>query len=89
MVLKPLHLMSEPSSSDIGLTVTVSEASQPHHAFGEHKRQECGLTGRPRTIQYKPAVLTNWMTPLLWSMISRAAIVTGPKMSPTDIVRQL
>ena len=29
------------------------------------------------------------MTPLLWSMISRAAIVTGPKMSPTDIVREL
>ena len=29
------------------------------------------------------------MTPLLWSMISRAAVVTGPKMSPTEIVREL
>ncbi len=29
------------------------------------------------------------MTPLLWSIISRAAIVTGPKMSPTEIVKEL
>lgn len=29
------------------------------------------------------------MTPLLWSMIARAAIVVGPQMSPTAIVKEL
>ena len=29
------------------------------------------------------------MTPLLWSMISRAAHVAGPTMSPSDICKEL
>lgn len=29
------------------------------------------------------------MTPLLWSIISRAAIVVSPKMSPVAIVKEL
>jgi hypothetical protein len=83
--VQPFQLISEPSSS----TSIAPDASRPKRVLKDEKRQEQRIAGRPRTVPYKLSVLTNWMVPLLWSMISRAAIVVGPKMSSTAIVKEL
>lgn len=41
-----------------------------------------------RVKEYQEAKLTNWMTPLLWSIISRAALRAGPGMRPAEIVKE-
>ncbi len=51
--------------------LNVAEASRPKRILGEHERQQRGTVGRPRTVDYKKAVLTNWMNPLLWTHIAR------------------
>lgn len=70
-------------------SLNVAEASRPKRTLEEHERQQRGTSGRPRTVDYKKAVLTNWTSPLLWTHIARAAVRNAPKMSPTDICRDL
>ncbi|PPR03038.1 hypothetical protein CVT26_004573 [Gymnopilus dilepis] len=82
---KSLHLVSESASQ----AVNVAEVSRPNRAFKEDIRQERGKVGRPRLHQYKAAILTNWMTPLVWSIINRVAEQCKPAMSPAEIVREL
>ena len=83
--VQSLFLISEPQASGI----SVPEVSRPNRVFKEELRQARGPAGRPHEVAYHPSVLTNWMTPLLWSMISRAATVVGPKMSSSDICKEL
>ena len=63
--------------------------SRPHRAFNEQLRQDRPKVGRPRINEYQGAVLTNWMSPLLWTTIDRVAISLGPEMSPAEITREL
>lgn len=82
--IKSLHLISEPASS-----IEVAEASRPKRQFVEDLRQGRTDVGRPRVKVYKAAVLTNWMTPLLWSIIERTAKRLGPRMGASEIAREL
>jgi hypothetical protein len=78
-------LLSQPPSSSLN----VAEASRPKRSLREQERQQRGKVGRPRTTVYKEALQTNWMSPLLWTHIERAAKRCSPKMSPTEICREL
>lgn len=80
----PLSLIVPPPG-----TLNVAEASRPLREATEHERQQRGLVGRPRVKEYKPAVLVNWMAPLLWEQIEKFARKNMPGMSPSDIVRDL
>jgi hypothetical protein len=83
MLLKPVMLISEPSSSS-----NLAEATRPNRTFKELRRRERTEVGRPRVIEYKEATLTNWMSPLIWSVIDRVS-KHHPKMRPAEIVHEL
>jgi hypothetical protein len=76
-------LPDEPSS------LNVAEASRPNWTCKEDLCQKWGKVGQPREKEYKPAVLTNWMSPLLWHQINHTANCTKPQMQPTEIVKEL
>ncbi|KAF8196183.1 hypothetical protein BJ912DRAFT_1056612 [Pholiota molesta] len=78
-------LLSDPPPSSLN----VAEASRPKRSLHEQERQQRGKVGRPRVSIYKPASQTNWMSPLLWIHIDRAATRCLPKMSPAEICREL
>jgi hypothetical protein len=78
-----LELDSNSSSS-----FSLAEATRPNRAFKEIKRQERTDVGRPRVKEYKDAVLTNWMSPVVWSIIDRVSKY-HPKMKPTEMVKDL
>ncbi|KAF5384182.1 hypothetical protein D9615_003148 [Tricholomella constricta] len=86
-LVKMANLVS--SSSDWSPTLNVPEVSRPNRVLKEDIRQERGTVGRPRTKEYKLAVLTNWMCPLLFCHIERAGRLAKPQMRPVDIVRTL
>jgi len=67
----------------------MAEMSRPQRAFKERLRQDRPKVGRPRINEYQGAVLTNWMSPLLWTTIDRIAISLGPGMSPSEITCEL
>ena len=87
IAIKPTLLISELSSSRL-LSFNLAEATRPNHAFKEEKRHEQTDVGRPRVNVYKEAVLTNWMSPLIWSVIDRMS-KQHPKMKPAKIVHEL
>ena len=83
MLLKLVVLVSGPPSS-----LNVAEATRPNRAFKEDKRHAQTEVGRPRVKEYKEAVLMNWMSPLVWSVIDRVSRGHS-RMKPTEIVREL
>ncbi|RDB20753.1 hypothetical protein Hypma_012086, partial [Hypsizygus marmoreus] len=91
----PLHLMNALQSlclvaeASVKSLFNVAEASRPNRSFKEGVRQNRTEPGRPREKSYKEAVLTNWMSPMVWSMIDRAAQRVGHQMQPTMIVKEL
>jgi hypothetical protein len=62
-------------------TLNVAEVSRPLRTANEYDRQQRGVPGRPRTKSYKPAVLVNWTSPLLWEQIDKYAQRNMPQMS--------
>jgi hypothetical protein len=70
-------------------SLNVAEASRPKRSLHEQERQNRGKGGRPRVNIYEPASLTNWMSPLLWAHIERAANRCRPQMSPAKICHEL
>lgn len=87
MVLAKSLSLSDP----IQPSFNVSEASRPKRSLRKDQRQkrEAGSVSRPRTVEYKEALQTNWMSPLLWVHIKQAANNSLPQMSPTEICREL
>lgn len=83
IAIKPMLLISEPS-----LSLNLAEATRPNRVFKEEKRRERSEVGRPCVNVYKEAVLTNWMSPLIWSVIDRVS-KHHPKMKPAEIVHEL
>ena|SRR6266545_2445058 len=71
------------------MSYSVAEMSRPYCSFKEQDRQDRSKVGRPQIHEYKSAVLINWMSPLLWTTISRVATCLGPQMSPLEIVHEL
>lgn len=67
----------------------VAEASRPNRLFKEDVRQDREAAGRPRIHNFKATTVTNWMTPLLWIQIERAAKRAGHSMRPQEIVHEL
>ena len=49
----------------------VAEASRPNRTLKEEVCQQRGTVGRPRMVEYKPAVLVNYYNPLIWVHIAR------------------
>jgi hypothetical protein len=82
--LKALCLVAEPK-----MKLNVAEASRPNRIFKVGEHQNHTEVGQPCKKLNKEAVLINWMTPLIWSVIDRAATHMGYQMQPTIIVKEL
>jgi hypothetical protein len=83
LYIKPKVVVSDSIS-----LFNMAEATRPNRAFKEEKRRERTDVGRPRVNEYKEAILMNWMSPVVWSIIDRVS-KHHPKMKPSEIVNEL
>jgi hypothetical protein len=68
--------------------LSIAEATRPaRQLISNHQKKHRKSQGRKKVKGAELAIYHNWFTPLCWSIITEAARIVGPDMSPTRIVK--
>lgn len=86
---KDLELQDGPSSFHLQ-DVPLAELSRPARKLKLKVHNESRKPqGRKAVKIPRPAKYMNWHTPFVWSQIETVAKIAGPKMSATEMIREL